>query len=63
MASKLKLLSLIIVPLLVSPTLGTELTYKEYVKSIRDLEARLCIWDLAVYVCRAQPDEEAPLPG
>ena len=33
MASNLKLLTPIIVPLLINPVMGTELTYKEYAKA------------------------------
>src|ERR1700730_11977296 len=32
-------------------------------KSIRNLEARLCIWDLSVYVCRRTARRRAALPG
>jgi hypothetical protein len=42
MASKLKFLSPIIVPLLVSPTLGTELTYKEYAKA-SEISLGICL--------------------
>jgi hypothetical protein len=31
-------------------------------KSIRDLEAWLCIWDLSVYVCRCAARRRAPYP-
>ena len=62
MASKLKILFPIIVPLLVSPTLGTELTYKEYAKA-SEVWKRGFVFGISRYMSAvAQPDEEPPYP-
>jgi len=62
MASKLKILSSIIVLLLVSPTLGTELTYKEYAKA-SEIWKRGFVFGISRYMSAvAQPDEEPPYP-
>ena len=49
MESSLQIFLPIIVPLLVNPTLAAESHLQGMCKSIRDLEAWLCIWDLSVY--------------
>jgi hypothetical protein len=60
MASKLKIFSSIIVLLLVSPTLGTELTYKKYAKA-SEIWKRGFVFGISRYMSAvAQPDEEPP---
>ena len=60
MTSKLKILCPIIVPLLVSPALGTELTYKEYAKA-SEIWKRGFVFGISRYMSAvAQPDEEPP---
>jgi len=62
MAVKLKALSAIIVPLLVSSTLATEFTYKEYAKA-SEAWKRGFVFGIARYMSTvAQPDEEPPYP-
>ena len=62
MASKLKILSVIAVPLLVSPTMGTEFTYKEYAKA-SEVWKRGFVFGISRYMSAvAQPDEEPPYP-
>ena len=62
MASKLKILSVIAVPLLVSPTMGTEFTYKEYAKA-SEVWKRGFVFGISRYMATvAQPDEEPPYP-
>ena len=49
-------------PLLVSPTIGTEFTYKEYAKA-SEVWKRGFVFGISRYMSAvAQPDEE-PLPG
>ena len=62
MAPKLTILSTMILLLLVSPILATELTYKEYTKA-SDLWKRGFVFGIARYMSTvAQPDEEPPYP-
>ena len=62
MASKLKIIFPMIVPLLVSPTLGTELTYKEFSKA-SEAWKRGFVFGISRYMAAvAQPDEEPPYP-
>jgi hypothetical protein len=62
MASKLTILLPIIVPLLVSPILATELTYKEYAKA-SEIWRRGFVFGISRYMSAvAQPDEEPPYP-
>jgi hypothetical protein len=53
MASKLKILSAIIVLLCVSPTLATEFTYKEYAKGAQCAGGSSCV--LSVYSVASKP--------
>jgi hypothetical protein len=58
MASKLKILSAIIVLLCVSPTLATEFTYKEYAKDAQCAGGSSCVpsWSvLSVYSVASKP--------
>src|ERR1700730_7482256 len=60
MASKLKMIFPVIVPLLVSPTQGAELTYKEFSKASETWK-RGFVFGISRYMSTvAQPDEEAP---
>lgn len=62
MTSKLKIFLPIIVPLLVSPTLAADLTYKEYAKA-SDIWKRGFVFGISRYMAAvAQPDEEPPYP-
>ena len=62
MISKLKILSLMVVPLLVSPVLAKDFTYKEYAKA-SDVWRRGFVFGIAQYMTAvAQPDEEPPYP-
>jgi hypothetical protein len=62
MASKLKILSAIIVLLFVSPALATEFTYKEYAKA-SEVWKRGFVFGISRYMSTvAQPDEEPPYP-
>jgi hypothetical protein len=62
MASRLKFLAPIIVPLLVSPTLAPEFTYKEYAKA-SEAWKRGFVFGISRYISTvAQPDEEPPYP-
>src|SRR3974390_2130759 len=62
MASKLKILPVIAMPLLVSPTMGTEFTYKEYAK-VSEVWKRGFVFGISRYMSAvAQPDEEPPYP-
>jgi hypothetical protein len=62
MVSKLIILSPIVVALLVSPTMGTELTYKEYAK-LSEIWKRGFVFGISRYMAAvAQPDEEPPYP-
>ncbi len=50
------------VPLLVTPTLGTEFTYKEYAKA-SEIWKRGFVFGISRYISAvAQPDEEPPYP-
>ena len=60
--TKLKILPVIAVPLLVSPTMGTEFTYKEYAKA-SEVWKRGFVFGISRYMSAvAQPDEEPPYP-
>ena len=62
MASKLRIFLPIIVPLLVSPTLAADLTYKEYAKA-SEIWKRGFVFGISRYIAAvAQPDEEPPYP-
>ena len=60
MTSKLQIFLPIIVPLLVSPTLAADLTYKEYAKA-SEIWKRGFVFGISRYIAAvAQPDEEPP---
>src|ERR1700736_5629903 len=62
MASKLKMIFPVIVPLLVCPTQGAELTYKEFSKASETWK-RGFVFGISRYMSTvAQPDEEPPYP-
>ena len=62
MVSKQTILSPIIVPLLVSPILATEFTYKEYANA-SEIWRRGFVFRISRYMSAvAQPDEEPPYP-
>jgi hypothetical protein len=62
MISKLKILSLMLVPLLASPVLAKDFTYKEYAKA-SEAWRRGFVFGIAQYMTAvAQPDEEQPYP-
>src|SRR5690242_15708144 len=62
MTAKLKILFPIILPVLISPVLGTEFTYKEYVKA-PEVWKRGFVFGISRYMATvAQPDEEPPYP-
>ena len=61
MISKLKILSQMVAPLLVSPILATDFTYKEYAKA-SEVWRRGFVFGIAQYMTAvAQPDEEPPI--
>jgi hypothetical protein len=62
MKFKLTILSPIIVPLLVSPILAADFTYKEYAKG-SEVWRRGFVFGISQYMSAvAQPDEEPPYP-
>jgi hypothetical protein len=62
MRYKVRILSPIIVPLLVSPVLAQEFTYKDYAKA-SEAWKRGFVFGISQYMSAvAQPDEEPPYP-
>jgi hypothetical protein len=62
MRYKLRIFFLVIVPLLVSPALAQDFTYKDYAKA-SDVWRRGFVFGISQYMSAvAQPDEEPPYP-
>ena len=62
MRYKLRILSLVIVPLLVEPALAQDFTYKDYAKA-SEVWRRGFVFGISQYMSAvAQPDEEPPYP-
>jgi hypothetical protein len=61
MALSPRILFPIFVLLLVSPTLATELRYKEYAKASEPWKRVLCVRDLSVHVCGRAAGRRATL--
>jgi hypothetical protein len=62
MRYKLRIFFLVIVPLLVSPALAQDFTYKDYAKA-SEVWRRGFVFGISQYMSAvAQPDEEPPYP-
>jgi hypothetical protein len=62
MRYKLRILSLMVVPLLVSPVLAEDFTYKDYAK-VSEAWRHGFVFGISQYMSAvAQPDEEPPYP-